>query len=103
MQRYAVVMPIKACSKHHKCSFLGGRYGSQLMHKVLEMAEGIDVGKMPSYELVPNLEAKKRLNSSDGSKSVDTWNQSYLSIMDLYLSIYHSIEKLFCGCFASNI
>ncbi|KTF84825.1 hypothetical protein cypCar_00006803 [Cyprinus carpio] len=48
--------------------FLGCRYGSQLMHKVLEMAEGIDVGKMPSYELVPNVEAKKRLYSSDGSE-----------------------------------
>lgn len=50
------------------------------MHKVLEMAEGIDVGKMPSYELVPNVEAKKRLYSSDGSKSINALSQSYLSV-----------------------
>lgn len=41
------------------------------MLKVLEMAEGIDVGEMPSYELVPNAESKKRPGSSDGSKSVN--------------------------------
>lgn len=33
------------------------------------MAEGIDVGEMLSYELVPITEAKKRQNSADGSKS----------------------------------
>ncbi|KAK2891173.1 hypothetical protein QQF64_007379 [Cirrhinus molitorella] len=48
--------------------FMGCRYGSQLMHKVLAMAEGIDVGEMPSYELVPNAEAKKRQHSSDGGE-----------------------------------
>ncbi|KTG35911.1 hypothetical protein cypCar_00008241 [Cyprinus carpio] len=48
--------------------FMGCRYGSQLMHKVLGMAEGIDVGEMPSYELVPNAEANKRPYSSDGSE-----------------------------------
>ncbi|KAK1804048.1 hypothetical protein P4O66_020084, partial [Electrophorus voltai] len=42
------------------------RYGPQLMQRVLEMAEGIHVGEMPSYELVPSTEAKKRPNSSDG-------------------------------------
>uniref|UniRef100_A0AAY5F3D0 XRN2-binding (XTBD) domain-containing protein n=1 Tax=Electrophorus electricus TaxID=8005 RepID=A0AAY5F3D0_ELEEL len=45
------------------------RYGPQLMQRVHDMAEGIHVGKMPSYKLVPNTEAKKRPNSSDGSKS----------------------------------
>ncbi|KAK3535751.1 hypothetical protein QTP70_021046 [Hemibagrus guttatus] len=42
-------------------------YGPQLMQRVLEMAEGIHVGEMPSYELVSSAEAKKRPNSSDGS------------------------------------
>ncbi|XP_017562622.1 NF-kappa-B-repressing factor isoform X1 [Pygocentrus nattereri] len=46
--------------------FMGCRYGPQLMQRVLEMAEGIHVGEMPSYELVPSAEAKKRPNSSDG-------------------------------------
>ncbi|XP_066505859.1 NF-kappa-B-repressing factor isoform X2 [Hoplias malabaricus] len=36
------------------------------MQRVLEMAEGIHVGEMPSYELVPSAEAKKRPNSADG-------------------------------------
>lgn len=47
---------------------LSGSYGPQLMQRVLEMAEGIHVGEMPSYELVSSAEAKKRPNSSDGSK-----------------------------------
>jgi len=51
--------------------FLVSRYASHLMVKVLEMAEGIDVGEMPSYELVPNAESKKRPGSSDGSKSIN--------------------------------
>uniref|UniRef100_A0A4W4FP16 NFKB repressing factor n=1 Tax=Electrophorus electricus TaxID=8005 RepID=A0A4W4FP16_ELEEL len=38
------------------------------MQRVLEMAEGIHVGEMPSYELVPSTEAKKRPNSSDGNE-----------------------------------
>lgn len=46
------------------------------MHKVLEMAEGIDVGEMPSFELVPNAESKKRPYSSDGSKSIGAFNLS---------------------------
>uniref|UniRef100_A0AAY5F6J2 XRN2-binding (XTBD) domain-containing protein n=1 Tax=Electrophorus electricus TaxID=8005 RepID=A0AAY5F6J2_ELEEL len=49
--------------------FLGCRYVPQLMQRVHVMAEGIHVGKMPSYKLVSNTEAKKRPNSSDGSKS----------------------------------
>ncbi|KAI5105137.1 NF-kappa-B-repressing factor, partial [Silurus meridionalis] len=43
-------------------------YGPQLMQRVLEMAEGIHVGEMPSYEPVSSAEAKKRPNSSDGSE-----------------------------------
>lgn len=32
------------------------------------MAERIDIGEMPSFDLVPSVEAKKRPNSSDGSE-----------------------------------
>ncbi|XP_055034768.2 NF-kappa-B-repressing factor isoform X1 [Misgurnus anguillicaudatus] len=39
--------------------FMGCRYGRELMERVLEMAEGISVGEMPSFELV----TKKRSNS----------------------------------------
>ncbi|XP_056625295.1 NF-kappa-B-repressing factor [Triplophysa dalaica] len=48
--------------------FLGCRYDPQLKQKVLEMAEGISVGEMRSYELVPSAEAKKRPRSSEGSE-----------------------------------
>lgn len=47
---------------------LSCRYDPQLKQKVLEMAEGISVGEMRSYELVPSAEAKKRPRSSEGSK-----------------------------------
>ncbi|XP_067313705.1 NF-kappa-B-repressing factor isoform X2 [Pseudorasbora parva] len=57
-------------SQKFECIYLV--YGSQLMHKVLEMAEGIDVGEMPSYELVPNAESNKRPFSSDGSEEPST-------------------------------
>lgn len=40
------------------------------MQKVLEMAEGISVGEMRSYELVPSAEAKKRPRLSEGSKCI---------------------------------
>ncbi|XP_019395764.1 PREDICTED: NF-kappa-B-repressing factor isoform X1 [Crocodylus porosus] len=36
------------------------RYGAQVMEKVLKMAEGIDIGEMPSFELVPSAKARKR-------------------------------------------
>ncbi|KAL4631588.1 NF-kappa-B-repressing factor-like isoform X1 [Arapaima gigas] len=42
------------------------RYGPELMPKVLVMAEGIGLGEMPSFQLVPGAEAKKRPSSSDG-------------------------------------
>ncbi|MBN3297488.1 NKRF factor, partial [Amia calva] len=45
--------------------FMGCRYGPELMQKVLKMAEGIDIGEMPSFELVPGAESKKRPSSSD--------------------------------------
>lgn len=54
------------------------------MQRVLEMAEGIDVGEMPSYELVSSAEAKKRPNSSDGSKSK--------GLPDVTSTNLHSIE-----------
>ncbi|CAM5140902.1 unnamed protein product [Eretmochelys imbricata] len=40
--------------------FMGCRYGSQVMEKVLKMAEGIDIGEMPSFELVPRAKPPKR-------------------------------------------
>ncbi|XP_048370060.1 NF-kappa-B-repressing factor [Sphaerodactylus townsendi] len=40
--------------------FMGCRYGCQVMEKVLQMAEGIDIGEMPSFELVPGAKATKR-------------------------------------------
>ncbi|KAM5145788.1 NF-kappa-B-repressing factor [Mantella aurantiaca] len=45
--------------------YIGNRYGDQLTQKVHQMAEGIDIGEMPSYELVPEAKAAKRPNSSD--------------------------------------
>ncbi|XP_036379835.1 NF-kappa-B-repressing factor-like [Megalops cyprinoides] len=48
--------------------FMGCRYGPELTRKVLEMAEGIDVGEMPSFQLVPGAEAKKRPSSAHGSE-----------------------------------
>lgn len=44
------------------------RYGPDLRREVLDMAEGIDIGEMHSFDLVPSAEAKKRPNSSDGSE-----------------------------------
>nr|XP_046180472.1 NF-kappa-B-repressing factor-like isoform X1 [Oncorhynchus gorbuscha] len=41
-------------------------YGSDLRREVLDMAEGIYIGEMHSFDLVPSAEAKKRPNSSDG-------------------------------------
>ncbi|XP_040262181.1 NF-kappa-B-repressing factor [Bufo bufo] len=40
--------------------FIGNRYGAQLTQKIQQMAEGIDTGEMPSYELVPGAKASKR-------------------------------------------
>ncbi|XP_029463470.1 NF-kappa-B-repressing factor [Rhinatrema bivittatum] len=48
--------------------FMGCRYGEQLMQKVLQMAEGIDIGEMPSYELVPGAKGAKRPSSADGQE-----------------------------------
>ncbi|MGH0184668.1 UNVERIFIED_CONTAM: hypothetical protein FKN15_015617 [Acipenser sinensis] len=46
--------------------FMGCRYSPEIMRKVLDMAEGIDIGEMPSFELVPGATANKRPSSSDG-------------------------------------
>ncbi|CAH2315005.1 NF-kappa-B-repressing factor [Pelobates cultripes] len=49
--------------------FMGTRYGEQLTQKVHEMAEGIDIGEMPSFELVPGAKAsKKRRATNDGEQ-----------------------------------
>lgn len=44
--------------------FMGCRYGTALMQKVLEMSEGIDIGTVPSYELVPGTTAIKRTSAA---------------------------------------
>nr|XP_006632960.2 PREDICTED: NF-kappa-B-repressing factor isoform X1 [Lepisosteus oculatus] len=49
--------------------FMGCRYGPELMQKVQSMAEGIDIGEVPSFELVPGAEKKKRPSSSDDKEA----------------------------------
>ncbi|XP_054853012.1 NF-kappa-B-repressing factor [Eublepharis macularius] len=51
--------------------FMGCRYGTQVMEKILQMAEGIDIGEMPSFELVPSSKATKRphLSFDDSPRS----------------------------------
>lgn len=41
------------------------RYGMQVMEKVLKMAEGIDIGEMRTYELVPSRNLKRCHSPSD--------------------------------------
>uniref|UniRef100_H3AMQ3 NFKB repressing factor n=1 Tax=Latimeria chalumnae TaxID=7897 RepID=H3AMQ3_LATCH len=48
--------------------FMGCRYGTELMQKILAMADGIDLGQMPSYELVLDAKVQKRPCSSDNGK-----------------------------------
>ncbi|KAM8997647.1 NF-kappa-B-repressing factor [Ara ararauna] len=45
--------------------FMGCRYGMQVMEKVLKMAEGIDIGEMRTYELVPSRKLKRCHSPSD--------------------------------------
>ncbi|XP_066437850.1 NF-kappa-B-repressing factor isoform X2 [Eleutherodactylus coqui] len=47
--------------------FIGNRYGEQLTQKVHQMADGIDIGEMPSYELVPGAKATKRPATTDAA------------------------------------
>nr|XP_008122385.1 PREDICTED: NF-kappa-B-repressing factor [Anolis carolinensis] len=51
---------------------MGCRYSPQVMEKILQMAEGIDVGEMPSFELVPGSKDRKR----PGSPLQDTSSRS---------------------------
>lgn len=44
------------------------RYGLDLIWMVLVMAEGTDIGEMPSFDPSPSADAKKRATSSDGSE-----------------------------------
>nr|AAI61701.1 LOC100158424 protein [Xenopus laevis] len=46
--------------------FIGNRYGEKLTEKVHKMAEGIDIGEMPSFELVPG--AKKTSGGADNGE-----------------------------------
>ncbi|XP_072190430.1 NF-kappa-B-repressing factor [Excalfactoria chinensis] len=48
--------------------FLGCRYGSQVMEKVLKMAEGIDIGEMQTFELVPGKTLKRQRSPPDSSE-----------------------------------
>ncbi|XP_007891353.1 NF-kappa-B-repressing factor isoform X2 [Callorhinchus milii] len=48
--------------------FLGCRYSPDLMEKVFQMAEGIDVGDMGSYELVPGTTTNKRSKGEDNGE-----------------------------------
>uniref|UniRef100_G1N6Z9 NF-kappa-B-repressing factor n=5 Tax=Neognathae TaxID=8825 RepID=G1N6Z9_MELGA len=41
------------------------KYGSQVMEKVLKMAEGIDIGEMQSFELVPSKKLKRQRSPPD--------------------------------------
>lgn len=41
------------------------RYGSQVMEKVLKMAEGIDIGEMQTFELVPSKKLKRQRSPPD--------------------------------------
>ncbi|NWI18883.1 NKRF factor, partial [Crypturellus soui] len=45
--------------------FMGCRYNPQVMEKVLEMAEGIDIGETRTYELVPARKLKRHLSPPD--------------------------------------
>lgn len=45
------------------------RYSPRLMEKILQMAEGIDIGEMPSYDLMlskPSKGLKRHLSTCDG-------------------------------------
>lgn len=45
------------------------RYSPRLMEKILQMAEGIDIGEMPSYDLMlpkPSKGHKRHLSTYDG-------------------------------------
>nr|XP_033799847.1 NF-kappa-B-repressing factor-like isoform X1 [Geotrypetes seraphini] len=48
--------------------FMGCRYGEQLMQNILQMAEGIDIGEMPSYELVLGAKGTKRQSPIDAGQ-----------------------------------
>ncbi|XP_075691970.1 NF-kappa-B-repressing factor [Rhinoderma darwinii] len=47
--------------------FIGSRYGEQLTQKVHQLAEGIDIGEIRSYELVPGAKATKGPTTSDAA------------------------------------
>uniref|UniRef100_A0A8V0YPQ9 NFKB repressing factor n=1 Tax=Gallus gallus TaxID=9031 RepID=A0A8V0YPQ9_CHICK len=48
--------------------FMGCRYGSQVMEKVLKMAEGIDIGEMQTFELVPSKKLKRQRSPPDSTE-----------------------------------
>nr|XP_023656163.1 NF-kappa-B-repressing factor-like [Paramormyrops kingsleyae] len=54
-----------------KCPLCLCRYGSELMQKVLEMAEGVNVGERPNFQLVAG-ESKKRSGSCHDGEEIST-------------------------------
>nr|CAG32646.1 hypothetical protein RCJMB04_31o11 [Gallus gallus] len=48
--------------------FMGCRYGSQVMEKVLKMAEGIGIGEMQTFELVPSKKLKRQRSPPDSTE-----------------------------------
>ncbi|KAE8584508.1 hypothetical protein XENTR_v10020996 [Xenopus tropicalis] len=48
--------------------FIGNRYGEKLTEKVHKMAEGIDIGEIPSFELVPGAKKTKRSEGTDAGE-----------------------------------
>lgn len=49
------------------------RYSPRLMEKILQMAEGIDIGEMPSYDLMLSKASKgqkRHLSTCDGEYTV---------------------------------
>ncbi|XP_077141299.1 NF-kappa-B-repressing factor [Ranitomeya variabilis] len=57
--------------------FIGNRYGEQLTQKVHQMADGIDIGEVPSYELVPGAKATKRPTTSDAGAAGQPQNKKF--------------------------
>lgn len=67
------------------------RYSPRLMEKILQMAEGIDIGEMPSYDLMlskPSKGHKRHLSTYDGEYTCfwkmgfeeTTWSFYFLTI-----------------------
>lgn len=74
-----------------RISGLNDRYGPDLIWTVLVMAEGTCTGEMPSFDLSPSFEAKKRPNSSDGSESSSGFCAVCVSLLHPQIETCHNI------------